>query len=237
MDVIRKPSGHTGKTRPRQRPQAKNAPQEKLSPRVPPNKGQPTCGNCGRQQHGKSENCPARGSRCSNCQKLGHWSNVCRSEPCESRSKYPQSQRYDRKSQHIDNVDVDHFEDAVQIVEQQDEYFMYTVTIDSVSSKSQALADLKITSDVCSRLVTCKLDTGADANIIPYNALNTLVLDARTRLKPSTVCLIAFGNNQVSQLGVIDLDVTKKGITQKTRVLRDKHKWSSHTRSIYMFRS
>ena len=27
--------------------------------------------------------------------------------------------------------------------------------------------------------------------------------------------LIAFGNNQVSQLGVIDLDVTNKGITQK----------------------
>ena len=35
------------------------------------------------------------------------------------------------------------------------------------------------------------------------------------RLKPSTVRLIAFGNNQVSQLGVIDLDVTNKGITQK----------------------
>ena len=64
VDVIRKPAGHAGKTRPRQRPQAKNAPQEKLPPRVPPNKGQPTCGNCGRQQHGKSENCPARGSRC-----------------------------------------------------------------------------------------------------------------------------------------------------------------------------
>ena len=215
VDVIRKPAGHAGKTRPRQHPQAKNAPQEKLPPRVPPNKGQPTCGNCGRQQHRKSENCPARGLRCSNCQKLGHWSNVCRSEPRESRRKYPQSQRYDRKSQHIDNVNVDHFEDAVQIAEQQDEYFMYTVTIDSVSSKSQALADLKITSDVCSRIVTCKLDTGADANIIPYNTLNTLVLDARTRLKPSTVRLIAFGNNQVSQLGVIDLDVTNKGITQK----------------------
>ena len=64
-------------------------------------------------------------------------------------------------------------------------------------------------------IVTCKLDTGADANIIPYNTLNTLVLDARMRLKPSTVRLIAFGNNQVSQLGVIDLDVTNKGITQK----------------------
>ena len=187
VDVIRKPAGHAGKTRPRQRPQAKTAPQEKLPQRVSPNKGQPTCGNCGREQHAKSENCPARGSRCSNCQKLGHWSNVCRSKPRESRRKYPQSQRYDRKSQHIDNVDVDHFEDAVQIAEQQDEYFMYTVTIDSVSSKSQALADLKIISDVCSRIVTCKLDTGAEANIIPYNTLNTLVLDASTRLKPSTI--------------------------------------------------
>ena len=36
VDMIRKPAGHAGKTRPRQCPQAKNAPQEKLSPRVPP---------------------------------------------------------------------------------------------------------------------------------------------------------------------------------------------------------
>ena len=92
---------------------------------------------------------------------------------------------------------------------------MYTVTIDSVSSKSQALAHLEIKSDVCSCIVTCKLDTGADANIIPYNTLNTLALVAHVRLKLSTVYLTAFCNNQVSQLGVTDLDVTSKGVTQK----------------------
>ena len=37
------------------------------------------CGNCGYAQHFKKEQCPAKTSTCSKCQKLGHYAQACRS--------------------------------------------------------------------------------------------------------------------------------------------------------------
>lgn len=42
------------------------------------NKGQ--CGRCGKAQHNKDENCPAKKSTCNACHKVGHWGRVCRSK-------------------------------------------------------------------------------------------------------------------------------------------------------------
>ncbi|KAK9519969.1 hypothetical protein VZT92_022659 [Zoarces viviparus] len=46
------------------------------------NKGQ--CGQCGKAWHSKDENCPARKSTCNTCNKVGHWSRVCRSRKAVS---------------------------------------------------------------------------------------------------------------------------------------------------------
>ena len=37
------------------------------------------CGYCGRA-HGRDQTCPARGKRCNKCEKLNHFSTVCRSK-------------------------------------------------------------------------------------------------------------------------------------------------------------
>lgn len=46
------------------------------------NKGQ--CGMCGKGWHSKNENCPARKSKCNVCNKVGHWSRVCRNRKAVS---------------------------------------------------------------------------------------------------------------------------------------------------------
>ncbi len=41
---------------------------------------QPVCSACGKNGHSKSDRkCPARSFKCHNCERLGHWSTVCRS--------------------------------------------------------------------------------------------------------------------------------------------------------------
>ncbi len=41
---------------------------------------QPVCSACGKNGHSKSDRkCPARSSKCHNCERLGHWSTVCHS--------------------------------------------------------------------------------------------------------------------------------------------------------------
>lgn len=48
------------------------------------NKGNGKCGKCGKERHSKEENCPARESTCNTCNKVGHWSRVCRTKKAVS---------------------------------------------------------------------------------------------------------------------------------------------------------
>lgn len=38
------------------------------------------CGKCGKMRHSREENCPAWESTCNSCNKVGHWSRVCKSK-------------------------------------------------------------------------------------------------------------------------------------------------------------
>ena len=42
------------------------------------NNGNGECGKCGKVRHSGDENCPARETTCNTCNKVGHWSRVCR---------------------------------------------------------------------------------------------------------------------------------------------------------------
>jgi transposase InsO family protein len=91
---------------------------------------------------------------------------------------------------------------------QDDEEDVYLYAIETDEAPSQALVDVKIQSENCSRDLTCKIDTGAEANVMPISTLETILPDARHQIKPTQVRIVAYGNNTISQLGVTSLRVT-----------------------------
>lgn len=107
------------------------------------NKGQ--CGLCGKAWHSKDENCPARKSTCNTCNKVGHWSRVCRSRQAVS-------------------------EVTEQTEQQQQLYFLGAVSKAGGSPEQWAVELL-----LGSTPVDFKIDTGADVNVICEETYHSLI--------------------------------------------------------------
>ena len=199
--------------KPRKSAQPRSQPPRAPQPRSS-SKRQPTapekkqCWNCGRKLHSKGEVCPAKGSRCSNCQKIGHWSTVCLSTQRSHHSCPPRHDRRQPPPHDRDRQDRDRHPQVDDLQLQDDEEDVYLYAIETDEAPSQALVDVKIQSENCSRDLTCKIDTGAEANVMPISTLETILPDARHQIKPTQVRIVAYGNNTISQLGVTSLRVT-----------------------------
>ena len=159
------------------------------------NSPQRICGNCGHEPHMKDETCPAKGKRCSSCQKIGHFQRVCRSTP---QLNYRQVPKKD-----VNCVEAD--KDDEQFV------IMSTISVNSIkTSYKVALVDLTFRTEEFSRNVSCKIDTGAEANVMPLNVAKALFPNIEKLLKPSPVRITAFGGTNIPQLGTFLFSVEFK---------------------------
>ncbi len=161
---------------------------------------QQSCGRCGLNQHTPSESCPAKASRCSSCHKIGHWHTCCRSV---ARPKTIQNTGDQHKSHKVHAMEADSDCDSSE------EYSMYTLSINTLSSNKEALLNVKFCTADCSQDLRCKIDTGAEANILPLHVAKTIFSDLPSVLMPSSVIITAFGGTRVSQLGTITCTVEK----------------------------
>ena len=141
------------------------------------------CRNCG-GQHAKKK-CPAFGKKCSYCQKLNHWAKVCLTKK-------------DFRSKAIHTVDEDDDDDDIPI-------FIDAITKGN-DSPDTAYANIAVSTGDTVRF---KLDTGAQANIMPssvYTRLRQMV-----PLQPSTSKLFGYTGKQLTVQGSITLDCSYKG--------------------------
>ncbi|KAK3084719.1 hypothetical protein FSP39_017965 [Pinctada imbricata] len=134
-----------------------------------------SCKNCGKKH--VINNCPAFGKICYNCKGRNHYSNLC-PKPRSNPNKH-----------------------KVDTVDQSDDLFLGMLSIDSLSDAEDTwIEPIKIHR----KAVNFKLDTGAEANIIPAKIFDTLRL-RNEKLKSTNVNLITYDGTCMSPKGSVTL--------------------------------
>lgn len=116
-----------------------------------------------------SKKCPAYGKQCKNCDKLIHFAKMCRS----------------RKVHTLDEDDT----------EQQMSLFVGSVQANTQRQKEEWSVELEI----AHKQVKFKLDSGAQANVIPYKLLQRM--GKKAILRPTKVTLYAYAGNKIPVMG------------------------------------
>ncbi|KAI8506223.1 hypothetical protein Bbelb_156500 [Branchiostoma belcheri] len=141
--------------------------------------GSRACGKCGRS-HTSSETCPANGQSCRKCGKRNHFAAVCR-------SKKPTVQEVRTVSENLE------------------EFHIETVS-KTHTVGDQAFVDLHV--EEMSRSLRCKLDTGAQVNVLPEKVWQQL---KHKRVMPATTRLYGYGNVPLEVRGKCRLTCSYKG--------------------------
>ena len=188
------------------------------------------CTRCG-LDHSTTATCPAKGATCLNCGKPNHWAQVCKAKrgargraPAKSqRARQRESSKpraKPRQRSHQSRVDelTDDLECLVfQSVDEHGE---------TTDDRSQAFVTLQL--DIIRRhrstALKAKIDTGAQANVLPLRVYRRMFPDQLTaeglprkdQLKPSTTKLVSYGGTQLRQYGVCTLKCTFDDMTLST---------------------
>ena len=120
-----------------------------------------TCGQCGRTH--RPRECPAYGQECTRCHKLHHFARVCRSKQYITDSQLNDATR---KSQAIQTKKVFTLEDSESLsTDNESNLLIDPIRINGLTKPSAWLSTLS----TLQGNITLKLDTGAEANILPIS--------------------------------------------------------------------
>lgn len=185
------------------------------------------CGNCGTFHDPPRRSCPAYGTKCDACGKLGHWRSVCRSRP-RAKTSYETSRGKQHRPQQgvhaidttepntdyptVQNIDVPHTLDTPQL-------YFHSLHIDSVvEGDTQALLQLEVNAGQRTMPLLCKIDTGAEGNVIPVDTYKQLYPQsayspdgAPLGLCPSNTTITAFGGHTIQHYGTCELNLSHNG--------------------------
>ena len=100
-------------------------------------------------------------------------------------------------------------------------FYYHDVVIQSSEQKHRIMCDLKMTLGAKSCLNQCKVDTGADGNLLPINVYKRFGENMRelTTLVDKHVRLVAYNNTEIKQYGVCCIMVQFKRTTIKANFL------------------
>ncbi|KAG8183324.1 hypothetical protein JTE90_023973 [Oedothorax gibbosus] len=150
------------------------------------------CQACGRihQQRG----CPAQGKPCFRCGDMGHFRNMCRGK-----------QRPIARSLEVQEIAATHR----RITSDESDSSEVPLFIDSLDSMVSERSNewtkvITVHLNQCLFTVTFKLDIGAEANILPLNAI--CGLESKIQLEKTNTVLVSYGNFKIKPLGVVMLE-------------------------------
>ena len=135
------------------------------------------CSYCGRTKHVGKQACPAKGKVCFKCNKLNHYSRMC-------------------KSKTVHEVEVP---DDLNC---EDGDFFIGVVNDVNQGKDEISVNLLIED---SNTIKVKLDTGVQVNVMPVQVYNSINTNKSKVLQPTKVKLTAYGGNNIPVIGSCQL--------------------------------
>ncbi|XP_048583876.1 uncharacterized protein K02A2.6-like [Nematostella vectensis] len=185
------------------------------------NKQIQTCGNCGTSHNVTQKSlCPANGTKCSNCGKPNHWAKVCRSTKPQGPTPRGRGRRGNRNKskQQINTLSNENASTAPEPLDSPQLYF-HSLTIDSMSRQiTQALVNIQVNSSNGTLPLLCKIDTGAEGNVIPLSNYKHIYpeslcdIDGKPlSLAPSDTRITAYGGHEVQHYGTCNLTLLHNG--------------------------
>ena len=163
------------------------------------------CGNCGKRH--KPKQCPAYGHKCDICRKPNHFARVCRNKQLQ---KQTQTVRYKHKHKPPRKVDaVEQSESGSDCSSESSDESSTTLYIEPlrIEGLEKQSAWLSTVNTECGK-VTFKLDTGAEASVIPTQVFNQLL--NTPQLKSTKMKLTAYGGGTIRPVGICNLKCTTK---------------------------
>ena len=195
---INKPSDSLKVDKIDKRPQSQNSAQPVKTPKTKP------CTRCGRKHEPRK--CPAYGKRCKNCNKMNHWAAVCNSKP-------PKVNMVDEDSE-TDTDDSDHLRfnkirvDRKSETDTDDNDYLQ---INKIKCTQRTINDtLLVTTEVHGLDIEFEIDTGSQANILPYKLYKKL--KNKHPLEKTKKKLTSFTGHKLQVLGETKATVMGKVI-------------------------
>ena len=161
------------------------------------------CRSCGSQHQPKQ--CPAYGQICKRCKKPNHFAKVCRTKLIHTKTTEKDRHKHPKKVHVVEEPEQDTQSDP-ESYSSDDNYTlgMDPLRIDGLEKPMQWLSTVKTQSGK----VTFKLDTGAEANVIPVEVFNQLT--NTPTVQPTKTKLTAYGGTTIRPLGTCTLQCTSK---------------------------
>lgn len=161
------------------------------------------CSKCGGSH--KPRACPAFGKKCMKCGKPNHFQKMCRSK---STSSEPTMFKSPPRSRNTGREMKQNSTQKVVYSVNDDNVQNFFVGVLSVGQRTDGWwKDININGD----LVQCKLDTGAEANVMAQSTLNSLA--NRPKIKPCKTTLTAYGNSKITPVGIVSVTAKTSGGT------------------------
>ncbi len=162
----------------------------------------PKCGNCSRMHSSQPETCPARTSVCNGCGKVGHCKRSCRSSGVRQKTSQQNAKVY---SVHAEE-DGERWPASIY-TSTLSLSLSLSLSINSIlsghdPSHTEALVQPPICSSSHCAMITCKLDTGAEGNVMPIETYRKLVSN-KSILSPSSTSITAYGGHEIKQLACV----------------------------------
>ena len=163
------------------------------------------CFNCGKEGHiARDASCPAKGHRCSKCQKQNHFEDVCRSSKRKA-ANFVFNEEYEE--------------------EDRDDYLAFNITdtqqndVASVSSARTDACIVKVQIDG----VDCEalIDSGSSVDVLGEDVLRRLRNDGHRnkRLEASQSRLYAYGNTELPVVGKFSSRISFAGKATNTSIV------------------
>lgn len=153
------------------------------------------CANC-IFSHNRDDNCPAKTMECFFCKKPGHMIGKCRKRASNSRGQPPKDDRQKRINAVAGESDSDSDSDAAI-----DKVFI--ASLDSRTDDRSWNTAIKI----AGKKVICKIDTGAEVNVMPKRIYNQLSKKLKLKTTRTTLHTVA---GQVKPIGTLQVPVQYK---------------------------